>query len=471
MDRRTFLKTLTHAAAAGAAAGLAPRDRASVPERMTIAAVGDCIPSRRISERRDQPFLAAVELLRSADCTWGNCETVFVDPRDAYPASKELDPNAICESWGADELAWMGIDFVGTANNHTMDWGNEGLFSTLAHLERVGIAHAGAGRDLAAASRPGYCDCPAGRVAQVNCAASFLDYFAAGSAHPHVQGRPGLNPLHVDRIVQVDQELFDLIASVQSKYVEVSGWSDFAEWIEEEVMGKLPEGTALFDQTVVKAGDGYDRLSSAKSEDVERISQAIGVGRNNARVVLATLHAHEGYRELEIPDLFIPPFARATIDAGADMFFAAGPHVLRGIEIYQGKPIFYSLSNFIFHYETPRVIPADAWASFGLPPDSLDPSVYAAKIPYPTQARFWQSVVPLVTVEGGGAEGGEGPRIVAIELHPVTLGFGEPIWSRGTPELARGEQATAILEELARLSKPLGTSIRIRDGVGHVELG
>ncbi len=471
MDRRRFLKTLTHAAAAGAAAGLAPRDRAAVPERMTIAAVGDCIPSRRISERRDEPFLAAVELLRGADCTWGNCETVFVDPRHACPAFKDLDPNAICEPYGADELAWMGIDFVGTANNHTMDWGHEGLLSTLAHLERVGIAHAGAGRDLAAAARPGYCDCPAGRVAQVNCAASFLEYFAAGAAHPQVRGRPGLNPLHVDRVVQVDQELFDLLAPLQSKYIALSGYSEFAELVEYGLLGRLPEGTVLFDRTVVQAGDGYDRLSSARSEDVERISRAIGVGRNNARVVLATLHAHEGYRELEVPDRFIPPFARATIDAGADMFFATGPHVLRGLELYQGKPIFYSLSNFIFHYETPRVIPADAWVKFGLPKDSLDPSVFAAKIPFPTQARFWQSVVPLITVAGGGIEGGPGPRVVAIELYPITLGFGEPIWSRGTPELARGEQAAAILEELARLSEPFGTSIRIRDGVGYVELG
>ncbi len=40
------------------------------------------------------------------------------------------------------------------------------------------------------------------------------------------------------------------------------------------------------------------------------------------------------------------------IDAGADVFVGHGPHVLRGIEIYKGKPIFYSLSNFIFQNET-----------------------------------------------------------------------------------------------------------------------
>lgn len=37
----------------------------------------------------------------------------------------------------------------------------------------------------------------------------------------------------------------------------------------------------------------------------------------------------------------------------------SGPHVLRGIEIYKGRPIFYSLSNFIYQYRTPDKIPID----------------------------------------------------------------------------------------------------------------
>ena len=40
------------------------------------------------------------------------------------------------------------------------------------------------------------------------------------------------------------------------------------------------------------------------------------------------------------------------IDAGADVVVGHGPHVLRGIEIYKGKPIFYSLANFMFQNET-----------------------------------------------------------------------------------------------------------------------
>ena len=51
------------------------------------------------------------------------------------------------------------------------------------------------------------------------------------------------------------------------------------------------------------------------------------------------LHCQECLDRLELADTFLQPFARACIDAGADAFLLAGPHVLRGIEMYKGKPI------------------------------------------------------------------------------------------------------------------------------------
>ena len=65
------------------------------------------------------------------------------------------------------------------------------------------------------------------------------------------------------------------------------------------------------------------------------------------------------------------------IDAGADVFVGHGPHVLRGIEIYKGKPIFYSLANFIFQNETVLRMPEDSYEEYSLgdgaqPADYLD---------------------------------------------------------------------------------------------------
>jgi poly-gamma-glutamate synthesis protein (capsule biosynthesis protein) len=65
----------------------------------------------------------------------------------------------------------------------------------------------------------------------------------------------------------------------------------------------------------------------------------------------------------------------------------------------------------------------------------------------------------------------EGNRVAEIELHPLALGFGKPLYERGLPTIARGEKATQILTGLAALSKPFGTSITIEDGIGRVVLG
>jgi poly-gamma-glutamate synthesis protein (capsule biosynthesis protein) len=234
-------------------------------------------------------------------------------------------------------------------------------------------------------------------------------------------------------------------------------------------MSQMPEGTAYFGESMVKAGDKFDLLGLINPEDQERITRAIKIARNNSRVVLATTHAHDSYERLETEAPYIRTMAHACVDAGADIFFAAGPHLLRGIEIYQGRPIFYSLGNFIMH-PLAQEIPASSWKALGLPENSIDPSDLMSKIPYAGKKKYWQSVVPVVTLDRGtDLDGGPG-EIVAIELHPILLGFGEPGWRRGTPELVTGKEATEILDLVAKLSEANGTSIRIRGGVGHVEL-
>lgn len=457
MNRREFLKLTAQGAAVAAASRVMPAQAAAPPKRVTLAAVGDCIVNRRISHLRDPDFLAAVELLRGADCTWGNCELVLANARDVYPALKGGDPHTIAPPWGADELAFFGIDFVGVANNHILDFGNEGMFATLANLERVGIPYAGAGPDLAAAAAPGYVDTPAGRFGQVNCASTFPPFFAAAPAHPYLKGRPGLNPVRLDQKVQLDRDLFQKLKKLQGTFEDLQGLNEFAS-----MMPKMPEDEGYFGDVSIVPGQGPDLLSAANPKDLARVTEAIKIARNSAQLVVASIHAHEARHRLETPDPFLRPFARACIDAGADAFLAAGPHVVRGIEIYKGKPIFYCLSNFIFQYGTNRPTPAEDFAAYGLDPGTLDSTLFERKIFYSEQKRFWQSFVPRITYEDG--------KVVEIEIHPISLGFGQPLWERGTPRLARGEEAREILEHIAELSKTYGTGLRIEEGVGRVVL-
>jgi len=61
-------------------------------------------------------------------------------------------------------------------------------------------------------------------------------------------------------------------------------------------------------------------------------------------------------------------YAHAAIDAGADIFIVHGPHNIRGIEIYKGKPIIYSLGNFIFDGEAGiPYAPSEIYERYHLP--------------------------------------------------------------------------------------------------------
>src|SRR6202035_5100239 len=259
MDRRTFLKSVARAAAVAGAAQVLPRAGEAAEPRalLTLVAVGDCILARRISEIRDPGFLAVRELLRGADCVWGNCETVFADPRQASPAPKGEDPSAICEPWGVDELRWMGLGLMGTANNHALDYGTEGMLATLANLDRVGIVHAGSGADLAQAARPAYFDAAAGRVGLVNCASSYPDFFAAAPAHPWVKGRPGVNPLKVESKVELPRTLFDQLRAAEKELEALWGYGEFAEMLK-DAESRQPKDTALFVDTVIAPGERVD---------------------------------------------------------------------------------------------------------------------------------------------------------------------------------------------------------------------
>lgn len=62
-----------------------------------------------------------------------------------------------------------------------------------------------------------------------------------------------------------------------------------------------------------------------------------------------SVYVHWGIERSLTPEEYQTTMAHALIDAGADVVIGAHPHVLQGVEFYKGKPIFYSLGNFVFY--------------------------------------------------------------------------------------------------------------------------
>jgi poly-gamma-glutamate synthesis protein (capsule biosynthesis protein) len=80
--------------------------------------------------------------------------------------------------------------------------------------------------------------------------------------------------------------------------------------------------------------------------DWEGVLEEIGRLKEKAEILFVSIHAGGEYRRQ--PERRKKEFARAAIDAGADAVLGHHPHWVQPVEIYRGKPIFYSLGNFVF---------------------------------------------------------------------------------------------------------------------------
>lgn len=83
-------------------------------------------------------------------------------------------------------------------------------------------------------------------------------------------------------------------------------------------------------------------------------------------------------------------FAHSLIDAGADIIYGHSAHVFRGIEIYKGKPIFYSTGDFIDDYAVDEVERNDQSFIFVV---ELDPPRFKKITLYPTKIQNFQAVL------------------------------------------------------------------------------
>jgi hypothetical protein len=91
----------------------------------------------------------------------------------------------------------------------------------------------------------------------------------------------------------------------------------------------------------------FDRPGQAWSED-EQVVLDIRNARSMHRADLVIPYMHWGFENEPVANLRQRRLARLMIDAGADAIVGSHPHVIQDVEYYRGKPVFYSLGNFVF---------------------------------------------------------------------------------------------------------------------------
>lgn len=361
----------------------------------TIAMVGDIFMQEALPQTAE--LSAVTALLHSTDIAFGNLETPVSGrgtPVDKW-INMRMPPDLLAD------LVDLGFDIVTLANNHMWDFGEVAFFDTLRHLREHALPQVGAGADLDAAWA-------AEILAVGDISVAFLGASSTlGPGSAAADGRPGVAPIRVAESYHLDP-LASLEQPGSAPYVHTRVWS----------------------------------------EDLARAIAAVEAARARADYVVLALH-------WGVPPFWRPRFqdgladyqieaGHALIDAGADVIVGHHPHSLQAIEVFRGKPIFYSLGNFVFHHNRGPVrdTPVSRHAPYVVTVDRRN--------------RNWsETVIVLADIAADGA--------VTYTLQPLLLD------SVGNPQLLRGgAEAQSLITRLDELSP--SASINYRDGLGYLHL-
>lgn len=439
---------------------------------ITMALTGESLITRTLSPFREPGFLSIVEKIRQADVSFTNAEMLFHD----YEGSPGVEHGGTwmrAEPRLIGELKWAGIDIAATAMNHCYDFGEKGVLVNIANLKQYGMPFAGTGENLALATAPGYRDTPKGRVALLAaCDHVQVPGAQAVEQRPDMQGKPGVNFIGVDVVYAVDQEAF---TAVQRLSTELG----LERAKQRRRHGRFPQHRHLDSETLYhftplrfwdspltfQRGEKFGISTSCNPADLERNLQWVREARRMADWVMFSFHCGYHGATADEPAEHLQELAQAVIDAGADVFIGHGPHRDKGIEIYEGKPIFYSLGDFILQNDTVLRQPAGAYSRYELGLEHTPADFYDARSGKQTRGQDvdllnWQSVIAMPRWQAG--------QLKEIRLYPIELGMGLPMGQRGRPMTATGDVAQEILQRFQRMSKPFCTSIDIVDEVGVI---
>ncbi len=464
----TWIGIVTHASAQDLTP-LNERDLAmTMTGDFTLAGVGDLMIRRPATRLADPAVQAVFDLLRGADLAVGNMEGELADLREFDgPLSGFVGSHEV-----AADIKAMGIDMVNRAQNHLLDAEFEGMFSTNKLLDEAGIAHAGSGSNLQEAAAPAFLELPKGRAALVGVHAPIfpeLRRLAATPLNGNLGGRPGLNMLNYNETILVSARQFEALQVIRDGFQQYRDRYD-NPWPQNQPRTdgglSIPASSSGRNDPVYRVAQGDDLpgtvVYSMNGDDLSRILLSIRNAKQYGDIVIAAAHIHQSRSVVERqhlstrPPEFYVELAHRAVDAGADAFLGTGVQTLRGIEIYNGKPIFYGLGEFFreAQWELDVVLGAQA-ANLRRPMQQ-----FARNFGNSTQSL--ESLVAISHYSEG--------QLREVRLYPTELGAEGPDSRLGIPRLADEALARDILERVQRLSDEWGTRIVIEGGVGIIRI-
>ncbi len=263
---------------------------------LTLLAVGDVSP-RHSDDGRNLEAVRA--LLRSGDITFGQLEEPLSNrgARQLYAGlgGPLWDGPLFNPGEGAEQMLDHGFDVMSFAGNHTMDRSEESMFDTIDAMRKVGIPLLGVGADIDAARTPVILESGGMRIGFLGYATVLPGGYAAGP------GKPGVAPLRA---------------------------------------------ATFYEQVDWQPGTPPRIRSFPEPADAEALAADIKALRPQVDVLIVSVHWGVHFEPHTIAE-YQYAYAHAAIDAGADAVLGHHAHILKGVEVYKGKPVIYSLNNFL----------------------------------------------------------------------------------------------------------------------------
>lgn len=404
----------------------------------TIAVTGQSLIKYDTREVNTPGFREVQEVLRRADFPFTNFESTILGSHGGWPLKGAVfgcsQPNVL------DALQSLGFQGLSLSNNHAFDLGPSGILSTLEEVERRGFLHAGIGRNRTAASRAGKSSFGGRKVALVAMdGGPGPDFMYAADAALGRPERPGVNRLRLTKVIDVDADAFEQLRIVRDK-VDYTAMDLANDSQPDDVPYIDPEAELSIGRAVFRRSDRFGRNVKVDELDISRnLSTMTSVAKEGYFVIAYLHHHHWAPIWSQVPE-WVGAVAKQCIDAGAAMFVSHGAPVLQPLEIYRGRPIFYSLGNFIFHVKSAK----SRWRA----------------------DEVWESVIGLCSF---GDEG----ELTGMAFHPIIIGGAEALKSgvleeRLAPELAHGQDAKRILQRFREHSGTFGVDIEVSGDTGHL---
>ncbi|MBL8552175.1 MAG: CapA family protein [Hyphomonadaceae bacterium] len=280
-----------------------------------------------------------------------------------------------------------GFHVVSFAGNHCMDWGMEAFQDTIDNLQEAELQVVGVGANIAAARQPVFVERDGVRIAFLAYSTILpMGYWAEAS-------RPGCAPMRAFTIY---------------------------EQIEHDQPG-TPARIHTYPQR----------------DDLKALVSDVRQARAQADFVAVSLHWGIHFVPAVLAD-YQRDVAYAAIDAGADAILGHHAHILKGVEIYKDRPIFYSLANFAVDL---RMDKAHAESKSFKEIQALSPDWvpdFDSLYNFPPASRM-SIAAELVLHEGGLRDVAIRPLYINSSAQPEIM----------QPEDPRFEQIRAYLEDIS----------------------